>query len=604
MLDPTRLSLDAATVGFRTRMGQSVDWGSFNQALQTQSESIKVRRELEETPVSEIHVMGGQLFGMGGNQKTNELARQERQMNGYPLRSFLVTGGPIVLPSKRQEGLLAIPINRGLPQYTQYNGVIGSYASSFTEPLTAPMESGIQLLARAGVQARSDSIVNPYKALQFSLNMHKTQEEIKDVQDRHLQLRGYNQEGLLKASMNAQNQGLVAQARAMNPGATANHALRGFIGPRQTGIAANNPANNPLRQAVAALLDPEVYQPEPSAPPIAMMGPTNRTMNLRAAVVEEMNQINRVIQGVEQANNEVAQVGENPNGEVAQEEVIPPAEENPNNDYTEDERANLFKLYRLFNGNGFYNEEIKSAYDNLNRAYRPTARYLDEILRNRRRENEVATQALLQQPDAIAVNLGNDPQEIMRDQTLQRDYPGDTIKYKANTNFDTIFALSTKRRAENLVAASQLGQNGLELDNGDPESRPTASGVMPSSDTSSLGQISIYEMPDAPNTPYQPKNRRLSMLSDSKNSNRQAAAATQAFMQARGERMAQREIFGDAFKAQAMSPSKQLLQQQRGNLKPFGGKKGGMKSIRPSTSGEAIQRGNQLVTSMSSLSDF
>ena len=247
MLDPNRYSLDAATVGFRKRMKQSVDWSQFNDALQTQSESVKVRRELEETPVSEIHIMGGQLYGVAGNQKTNEMARQLRQMNGYPLRSFLVTGGPITLPTKRSEGLMAIPVNRGLPQYTQYNGVVGNYASSFTEPLHAPMESGQVLLARAGVQAKSDSIVNPYKALQFQLNMHKSQAEIADVEERHQQLRAYNQEGLMKASMESENKKLNINARMRKlkrTGAITNEALQD--------------ARNKLKPAVVEQLEPGI----------------------------------------------------------------------------------------------------------------------------------------------------------------------------------------------------------------------------------------------------------------------------------------------------------------------------------------------------------
>lgn len=150
---------------------------------------------MQETPINEIHVMGGQGFGVAGNQKTNELERQARQMNGYPLRSFLATGGAVVLPNKYTEGLMATPHNRGLPQYTQYNGVISNYASSFTEPLYSPMDSGQILLAKMGIQAKSESISNPYKYLQFQLNMHKTQEEIKALEEKHLQLRAYNQEG-------------------------------------------------------------------------------------------------------------------------------------------------------------------------------------------------------------------------------------------------------------------------------------------------------------------------------------------------------------------------------------------------------------------------
>lgn len=209
MLDPNRYSLDAATVGFRKRMRQSVNWGNFTEALQTQSESIKVRRELEETKVSEAHIMGGERYGFAGNSKTNELARQERQMNGYPLRSFYATGGAIVLPSKHGEGLMATPVNVGLTSYAQYNGVVGNYVSAFTEPLYAPHDSGVMLLARAGVQAQSESISNPYKFLQFQMNMNATQQQIAENERLHQELRGYNKAGDLRESLQEANAALA-----------------------------------------------------------------------------------------------------------------------------------------------------------------------------------------------------------------------------------------------------------------------------------------------------------------------------------------------------------------------------------------------------------
>lgn len=210
MLDPNRYSLDAATVGFRKRMRQSVNWGNFTEALQVQTESIKVRRELEETPISEVHVMGGQRFGIAGNMKTNEYARQQRQMNGYPLRSFYATGGAIVVPPKYSEGVLATPVNVGLTSYAQYNGVVGNYVSAFTEPLNAPLDSGVMVLARAGVQMKSESISNPYKYLQFQLNMHATQEQIAKNEDQHRQLRGYNRAGDMRDALQAENDGVAA----------------------------------------------------------------------------------------------------------------------------------------------------------------------------------------------------------------------------------------------------------------------------------------------------------------------------------------------------------------------------------------------------------
>lgn len=134
MLDPNRFALNAETVGFRRRMKQPVNMDAFSRALQTETDTIKVRRELQETPISEVHTMGGQLYGFSGNAKTNEMARQQRQINGYPLREFQQGAGPIVLPVKRAESSLALPMNVGLVQYTQYNAVVGDYVSRMVEP--------------------------------------------------------------------------------------------------------------------------------------------------------------------------------------------------------------------------------------------------------------------------------------------------------------------------------------------------------------------------------------------------------------------------------------------------------------------------------------
>ena len=136
MLDPNRYSLDAATVGFRKRMGLEVPMEAFAMSLQQQSDTVKVRREMKETPVSEVHVMGGQRFGIAGNDKTNTRLRQMRQMNGYPLRSFSVEQGPIVLPYKKQDPVMATPNTLGLRQYTRFNAVVGQfYNTGVAEPI-------------------------------------------------------------------------------------------------------------------------------------------------------------------------------------------------------------------------------------------------------------------------------------------------------------------------------------------------------------------------------------------------------------------------------------------------------------------------------------
>ena len=146
--------------------------------------------------------MGGQRFGIEGNAKTNEIARQQRQMNGYPLRSFLATGGPIILPPKHGEGLMATPMNIGLTQYTQYNAVAGQrYVSEFTEPLNAPLENNTILLAKAGIKARTESASDPFKAATFMNNMHSSLEEIRANEIRHLELRGFNRQDDVKQNI-------------------------------------------------------------------------------------------------------------------------------------------------------------------------------------------------------------------------------------------------------------------------------------------------------------------------------------------------------------------------------------------------------------------
>ena len=151
MLDPNRYELNAATVGFRKRMRQEVSMEAFEMALQQQTDTIKVRREEKETPISEVHVMGAQRFGLGGNEKTKTAERQWRQIHGYPLRSFKADGGPIVLPVKRVDSALATPINVGLTQYLKYNATVGEYVSRITEPVLDHITSENPMIRQARV---------------------------------------------------------------------------------------------------------------------------------------------------------------------------------------------------------------------------------------------------------------------------------------------------------------------------------------------------------------------------------------------------------------------------------------------------------------------
>ena len=224
MLDPTRYALDAATVGFRKRMGLEVHWDAFHNAIENQTNAINVRRELEETKVTELHVMGGQRYGLEGNSKTNELARQKRQMNGYPLRSFLATGGAVILPLKSQDrGVMATPMNMGLTSYAQYNGVVGNYVSKFVQPLWAPLENNTQLLGRTGQIARSESASDPYKALQFQMNLHTSLEDIRRNEANHQTLRGYNRQDQQSAIDEAANARGNTRSGSQPPAAPPQH---------------------------------------------------------------------------------------------------------------------------------------------------------------------------------------------------------------------------------------------------------------------------------------------------------------------------------------------------------------------------------------------
>lgn len=141
MLDPRHIGLNAESIGFQVSHRQPVDWRSFSTALQNQSDSVKTRRELKETPISELHIMGGQLFGYEGNSLLDTNKRQQRQMNGYRLRSFDARDGAIVLPPKDAGSLnMMIPSKAGLVQYNRWNSVIPqTMVMRSVEPLNIPI---------------------------------------------------------------------------------------------------------------------------------------------------------------------------------------------------------------------------------------------------------------------------------------------------------------------------------------------------------------------------------------------------------------------------------------------------------------------------------
>jgi hypothetical protein len=168
MLDPERVKLTAANIGFLTRMGQQVDMEKVKMFLQTDdSGCAKVRAEAN-TPVNELHVMGGQRFGMEGNMNIQDYARQTRQMNAYPLRSFSANNPAIVLPPKYG----------GFPRYISNEGERTDYVSRFTEPLSAPLQQNTLLLGSQGYTVTNNSASDPFTPQEFEMNLFKSKDAI------------------------------------------------------------------------------------------------------------------------------------------------------------------------------------------------------------------------------------------------------------------------------------------------------------------------------------------------------------------------------------------------------------------------------------------
>ena len=163
MLDPRRIGLNAESVGFQKRMRQDVDFKEFDRALQTdynnQNSAVEVRR-LRDTPINEIHVMGGERNGFESNELLLTRARQERQINGYPLRQFDAKNPAVVLPKKYG----------GFPMYNRNQTEYPELVSVFTEPMSAILQSGTELLqtARSGaIPITPSSLHTPYEAGYF-----------------------------------------------------------------------------------------------------------------------------------------------------------------------------------------------------------------------------------------------------------------------------------------------------------------------------------------------------------------------------------------------------------------------------------------------------
>lgn len=185
MLDPRRIGLNAESIGFQKRMHQDLDFNAVTQALQTdynnQNSAIDVRRE-RDMARNEIRVMGGQLSGFEGNELLLTYSRQQRQINGYPLRHFDANNPAVVLPKKYG----------GFPLYNRNQTEYPELVSVFTEPMSAPLQRDTELLSRAGAVAMSNDLNNPYESHQF-INPMATPMDALDqnrnvfTQRRHLQ---------------------------------------------------------------------------------------------------------------------------------------------------------------------------------------------------------------------------------------------------------------------------------------------------------------------------------------------------------------------------------------------------------------------------------
>ena len=95
-------------------------------------------------------------------------ARQQRQINGYPLRSFSANAPAVILPPKYG----------GFPQYTQNESERTDYVSRFTEPISAPLQQNTLLLSRQGYTVDNFSASDPFTPMGFEMNLHKSKDAI------------------------------------------------------------------------------------------------------------------------------------------------------------------------------------------------------------------------------------------------------------------------------------------------------------------------------------------------------------------------------------------------------------------------------------------
>lgn len=168
MLDPQRVQLDAAHIGFLKRTGQDVDFEKVKLFLQTDDSRCSEVRSEANKPVNELHVMGAQRYGFEGNMNLQDYSRQARQMNGYPLRSFSADAPAVILPPKYG----------GAPQYTSNSVESESFVSRFTEPMSAPLQQNTILLGTQGYTVDNNSASDPFIPTGFEMNMFKSKDAI------------------------------------------------------------------------------------------------------------------------------------------------------------------------------------------------------------------------------------------------------------------------------------------------------------------------------------------------------------------------------------------------------------------------------------------
>lgn len=229
MLDPHRIGLNAESIGFQKRMLQDLDYEAMHKAMQTdynnQNSAVQVRRE-REAAQNEIRVMGGQLSGFESNELLLTYARQQRQINGYPLRQFDSNNPAVVLPRKYG----------GFPLYNRNQTEYPELVSVFTEPMSAPLQRDTELLGRAGAVAMSNDLNEPYSALPFVNPMTASMdmmEQNKNVFKQRQHLQRMSDTNKRNKGMGGNGEGIIIN-RNGTPTTTGSDAINNQVTQEQT----------------------------------------------------------------------------------------------------------------------------------------------------------------------------------------------------------------------------------------------------------------------------------------------------------------------------------------------------------------------------------